>query len=635
MARLTYKIGEPSVVVGQRVVISLGSKRRVIAIVAKVEVDAPPKAESIKWIEEVIEGVALIGDKELELVQWAADYYMCKVGDVLRMGYSPLFSTEIEGQNSRLLKTKKKKKSSIVEKLLPPPLQYNLPNDRSITLLHSFEELNIASLVASIHKEGRVTLVLAPTPQAATRIEESLKLYYRTVLCTNTTSVKRRARLLIDMSVGLAPEVVVGTRTALWLNYKSLGAVVITSEESYHYRTAREPYISARECALVLASLYGVRTIVCSSFPSVESYYNAKYGQWGYIATEKRREGFRSIVLERGREDMVSKYTKERAKEVLETAGKIVILQNRRGVASYVECQRCGYIPQCPNCSTSLTLHSELLGCHYCGSRSEVLTECSQCGANAMVNRGRGTQQIEAQLLSYFPDARVKRLDSDSFADVGSRSRALIKGEDNSWDIIIGTTMVLDANIWQGVGLIVVLNFDNMVSAANFRVEEEAYRTLGLLAGRAVEQGAELVIQSSKRTHRSIVAVLDNQNDSDGKSSAEKFYHDEIIGRKASNFPPHSRMIRIELRGDNFDNVVRLGTDVEDALRVVFQHRISPIYQPVVERQRGEYIVEMLLKIERGRSSARAKKVVSGVLEKARKVATKQRITISVEVDPM
>ncbi len=626
MARLTYQTAEPKVVVGARVVVTIGAKKRVIAIVARVGVPKPEGNIEIKAIEELLDYTPLIGVTELKFIEWTAEYYMCKVGDILRSGLSPLFSSELGEQNSRLFKNRATKKK--IERQRPQPLEWLRDNSKSITLLHTFSPIDIASAICSMHQEGKVTLLLAPTHQAATAIQAALEPHYSTALCTSSSSIKHRAKLTVDMAVGLHPEVIVGTRNSLWFNYQNLGAVVITNEESFHYRSASEPYISARECALVLASLHGVKSLLISNFPSVESYYNAHYGEWGYITTEEHTAPLNSIVLERGREDMVSIYTKEQMAATLESGRKVVLLQNRRGVASFVECESCGDIPQCPNCSTSLNLHTQLLGCHYCGYQEPIITQCKVCGSPKVLNRGRGTQQIEAQLQAYFPTARVLRLDSDSFADSGSRSRKVIRGEDVDWDIIIGTTMLLEADIWQEVGVTAVLNFDNMVSAANFRVEEEAYRTIGTLATMCRESESELIIQSGKLKHRSIVAALG------GREEAESFYRDEIISRRPSNFPPHSRMVRLELRGKDFDGLLNFSTQIESALRGVFHERLSPLYQPPVERQRGEYILELLLKIERGRSFARAKEIVSQVLTKAEREASKRHIVIEVEVDP-
>ncbi len=598
---------------------------KVIGVVVCAELGELPRGvehSAVKEVEEVLDIVPMVGHREIEFVEWVASYYMCQVGEVIRDGWGYMFSGAIEGLCCRVYK--KRRKAKVLE--TPKGLEYKLPKEQITLLHHEDREVNIGGIVAEIRscdKRGQV-LVLCPTHADAKRVERELSRYFSVALCTNRSLPKRRAEVALSNGMNVGAEVIVGTRVALWLPFLSLQGVIITEEHSASYRSDREPYYSTRECALVLASMHGSRCLLLSSFPSVESYYNSRYGQWGYLYVRGTNGSLRSIVLERGK-DLVSKYTKERIAEELEVGRRVVVLQNRRGIASYVECERCGYVPHCKNCSVSLTLHRTKLGCHYCGYYEPIELQCKECGAK-MMNRGRGTQQIESQLAELFPTARIVRVDSDSLADHDSQSKGILSGRESNWDIVVGTTLLLGVPLWDRVGIVAVLNVDNMLWASNFRVEEDSYRSLGLFGQRCRELGAELIVQSSRLDHRVVVAVL--------AQDVSGFYDTEIVERQGASFPPHSRMVRIEFRGLALEPLAHLGGEVEGELRVVFGDRLSPIYQPMVERQRGEYIVELLLKVERGRSQARAKEIIASVLKRVEKRARQSKITIHIEVDP-
>lgn len=606
MKRLTYRCDSVAVSIGARVAVPLGETKIIVGIVAAIDVEYSGDHDGIKEVSEVIDRVPLVSRGDIEFLEWVASYNMCKVGDVARDGWGYLFSVEMSRQNSSLRRVKEKEKEA-----LPPAI----PLKEQITLLHTFERAGIAAITANFdHTTGHI-LVLAPTHRRAVALEKELSRYYTTALCTNNTSIKKRCTLAAKIATGLSPEVIVGTRVALWLNHEKLSGVVVTTEESFHYRSGAAPFYSTRECATVLSSLHSVRCVLTSAFPSVESYYNANYGQWGYIAPTEHTKELKSIVLERGR-DMISRYAKERIAECLEEGRKVVLLQNRRGVASYVECEACGYVPHCPNCSVSLTLHRTVMGCHYCGYSEAIEPKCKECGT-LMINRGRGTQQIEEQLTVLYPLATIARLDSDNLSEV----RDILSSKDKSWNIAIGTTMLLESDVWDGLGLVAVLNVDNMLTTPDFRVEEHAYRTLGELSLRCRESSAELIIQSTRLDHRVINNLLTD--------SHHDFYKTQIIERQHSKFPPHSRMIRLEFRGANLTDTSSLASRIEDSLRSIFSSRLSPLYSPQVERQRGEYIIEMTLKIERTASLARAKELLLATIKEH--FAPNSKITLTLE----
>lgn len=626
MPSLTYTC-DKQVKVGARVLVPLGETKQAVGIVRAVGVALPVKGE-LKSVIEVLDILPLLGQRELRFMQWIADYYLCSMGDTLRALQSPLFSSEIRSIDCRYFKPKfvkingEKQRINVnltsrCKEITPlPPSQFSIKE--SVTLLHAKSKIDLAALVGGLAVQGQTVLVFAPCSERAQEVYAELEPYFSIALCTNATSMKRRAVLAIDMAVGLAPQVVVGTRAALAPAYESLCGVVIVDEESYRYKSQRVPQLSVRDAALMLASMHGAKSVLISEFPSVESYYNAHYGAWDYIATDAPAEPLRSIVLEHGK-DLISKYLKGRIADALTTSKRVVLMQNRRGVASYVECSICGYVPQCVNCSTSLTAHRNLLGCHYCGASVPMLPKCDKCGGE-MELRGRGTQRIENQIAELYPQAITVRIDSDSMVEDGGKIQS-------DWQIAIGTKMIIDTIDWDEVGVAAILNVDNIVSAPDFRASEETFRIVGTMAARCREVGAELIVQSSHLGNAEVDDALNFRYD--------PFYIRAIVDRKAALFPPHSRMIKFTFRGTQLSDVVNFARESEAVLRPIFAHRLSPMHQPMVERQVGDHIIELLLKIERGRSSAKAKELIRANLAPIIRRAMHAKVAISAQSDPL
>lgn len=598
-----------------------------MGVVARIGVEPPDKGE-LKSVAEVIDLIPLIGERELQFINWISDYYLCGNGDTLRAMMSHLFSSDIQGLFCRYFKPKKKKIDGVAtmidvnlekrrtEKLPYPKPQFTL--HKSITLLHAKQKIDLPSLVASLYAEGSTVVVLAPTSHRAKLINDELEPYFATAICSQATVMKKRAALAIDCAVGLAPQVVVGTRAALGIAYGSISAVVVTEEESFRYKSQRTPQLSVRDAALMLASLHNAKSVLISEFPSVESYYNATSGSWDYIAAESTHRPLRSIILEHGKE-LLSKYLRRRIAETLIEGKRIILMQNRRGIASYTECTACGHVPQCSNCSTSLTVHRHLLGCHYCGTSVSMPEKCEKCGG-VMELRGHGTQRIEDLITTLYPEARTVRIDSDAYADEDYKINP-------DWQIAIGTKMVIENVDWQNIGLASMLNIDNMLSAPDFRSSEEVFRTVGTMAARCAERDAELVIQSSALTNVDVDDAINFRY--------ESFYTRVIEDRRAAIFPPHSRMIKLSLKGEYMPRVVEFARAAEAALRPIFAHRLSPMHQPMVERQSGDHIIEMLVKIERGRSSAKAKELIRHHLSPIIRSARKAKVAISAQSDPL
>lgn len=476
---------------------------------------------------------------------------------------------------------------------------------------------------------GKQVLILLPETLTHTALIESVQQLLGNRCAVYHARLTDRARSALYYRMVEEPEsvdVVIGTRTALFLPFRQLGLVVVDHEHDGAYRqNDPAPRYQGRDVALMLAQAYGARTLLASPTPSVESWYNMTIGKYGAYPIEPSASNPKVTVLERGK-GLISKYLARRIEETLEAGKQVVLFQNRRGFAPYVECGNCGYTPMCRNCNVTLTYHKEhsVLQCHYCGAVHPYISTCPSCGMQTLVPRGIGTERIEEEVAARFPAVKVARIDTD-VAKTGARKigRILTEFSAKETGILVGTQMVARTAQMGDVGLVGVVNADNMLSYPDFRAGERAFQLLMQLKALPGSEG-ELVIQSSQRLHPVLIAL--HQNDPTG------FYTHELEERQKLLYPPYVRMIRLTLRHSDRKLTHEAARELYDRLQKRFGKRISPPFEPSVDRIQGQHILHLLLRIERERSVVRAKAILSEILDGIRKKFA--AVHLVVEVDP-
>lgn len=617
---LTY-LCEGDVGIGCRVVVPWGSYgyKEVTGVVLHTDVEVAEEIkDKIRPIIDILDVIPLVPQKTLDFWIWLSQYYMCPLGEVLRTQFSPIlstvhiFRTTLKGRNKRV-------KYSVE---MPEVLPFILDSSTTTTIINEQLPLKIESLVEDLLANDGTILILAPTPEQVKSIGQTLGKWWKVELYYSSTGIQKRGDVFVNVATGTAAKIVVGTSQAMSLPFIKLGAIVVLDAHSSVYKSDRQPQYRASDAALYLAALHSVQCFLVSKTPSVESFYNALHNNWISVKTSKlETPPLRSIVLERGKE-LISKYLRTKIGQALEIEGQAVVFQNRRGYSSWIECTSCGYTPRCPYCSASLTYHSEkeALQCHYCGHSTPFSPICPTCNSK-MDYCGRGTERLQEQLQKLFPEAKVIRVDSDTIKDQP------IETIEPDWQIMVGTQIILDERLdFSQVEVVGVANADNIASSADFRSNETTFRTINMLGRRCRESDAELVIQTTKVDDFVINAAL--------KDDFLGFYNNEIEDREKSSYPPFVRLIRIELRSKVESSVFAAASELEESLREVFNDRLSPLYQPIVNKQSGENIVLMLLRIERSSSAAKAKGLL---MELTKPVACKYRkdVTINYNVDPI
>ena len=401
--------------------------------------------------------------------------------------------------------------------------------------------------------------------------------------------------------------VVIGPRSAIFAPLKNLGIIVVDEEHEPSYKQFDQtPRYHARDVAIVRAANAGAVVLLGSATPSLESYANAANGKYTLLElparvdgatmpaveivdmTEERRlfkdrmRAQRRTVREAGEGANPAQKTAEwyslsqllrtKIEDRLNRKEGIILLQNRRGFAPFVECPDCGAVERCENCNISLTYHAAAshLRCHYCGLTRQPPEKCPKCGSSDIQLRGVGTQRVEKELATIFPSAKVLRMDLDTTTRKGSHDRILKEFSEGGADILLGTQMVAKGLDISRVTLVGVISADTQMLLPDFRSSERTFQLLTQVAGRAGRSAlaGEVVIQTYQPGHPSLQFVLNH--DFIG------FYAEEIEARKELLYPPFARLILLEFRGKHENDVIQHAmqfatclTGVRDGLKIL------------------------------------------------------------------
>lgn len=437
-------------------------------------------------------------------------------------------------------------------------------------------------------------------------------------------------------------DVILGARSALFLPFQRLGLVIIDEEHETSFKQQDPaPRYHARSAAIMLASMYGAKTLLGTATPSAESYYNAVNGKYGLVRLSTR---FKDMPLPeirvvdvkdlRHRKLMNGPFSPPLMAAMRDALGRqeqVILFQNRRGFAPMIECRECGWVPKCPNCDVSLTYHKTtgLLTCHYCGFTQRVPTVCPNCGSTELQGRGYGTEKIEDQIRDLFPDVRVARMDLDTTRTRNAYSRIIDDFSRGKTNVLVGTQMISKGLDFDRVSLVGILDADTMLNYPDFRAYEHAFMMMSQVAGRAGRKGRRgLVILQTKNTALPVIRQVVG-NDYEG------FYQDMIAERRAFNYPPFCHLVYVYLKHSRAEVADTAGIELGGRLRQWFGQRVLGPDKPGVARVKSLHIRKLVIKFENGIDIRLARQYLR--LAQQQMMQSKQYSTLQIyyDVDPL
>ncbi len=360
-------------------------------------------------------------------------------------------------------------------------------------------------LIQKVIASGEQVLYLLPEIALTTQIVARLQRVFGSQMGVYHSRFSDNERVEVWQGVLSGRfSLVVGVRSSVLLPFDNLGLVIVDEEhESSYKQFDPAPRYHARDVALVLAQMHHAKTLLGSATPSVESYHYAQQGKYGLVNLSERfgkvaLPEFELIDTAKARlkkqmNGIFSEHLLGAIQQTLSNEKQVIIFQNRRGYAPYSQCDTCGHIPQCPNCSVSLTyhMHYHQLRCHYCGHREKLPDVCTQCNSTDQELKGFGTEQLEEEIKKIFPNARVQRMDLDTTRRKYSYQQIIDQFEHQNIDILVGTQMVTKGLDFDHVDLVAVLDIDRIIHFPDFRSYERAYQLITQVAGRAGRKSGE------------------------------------------------------------------------------------------------------------------------------------------------
>ncbi|MDA7559224.1 primosomal protein N', partial [Flavobacteriaceae bacterium] len=504
-------------------------------------------------------------------------------------------------------------------------------------------EVYVKLIEASLKKNQQI-LYLVPEIALTSQLVNRLKHYFGNQIAVYHSRYSGSERIEVWNQVLKNSEkakVVLGARSSVFLPFSNLGLVIVDEEhESSYKQFDPSPRYHARDVAIVLASLFKAKTILGTATPSVESYYNAKVVEkYGFVEINVRYNNV--LAPEIQLVDLKDKYKRklmtghfsdyllEEIKNTLDSSEQVILFQNRRGFSPIVECETCGHSSQCPNCDVSLTFHQfkNELRCHYCGYNVTMKKSCQACGSVSLNKKGFGTEQIQEEISSLLTDVKVSRMDLDTTRGKHGHEKIITAFENNEIDILVGTQMLTKGLDFRNVGLVGIMNADNLLNFPDFRAHERSFQLMHQVAGRAgrTSKQGKVIIQTYNPFHKILQQVSMNDY--------EAMFHEQFIERQNYKYPPIYRLIKITIKHKDYQKV-NLGAEwLATLLRQLFnQYVLGPEFPPV-SRIRNQYHKNILLKIPEKQSLNKTKEAILKIKNSFLSIKDFRPIRVLINVD--
>ena len=417
---------------------------------------------------------------------------------------------------------------------------------------------------------GKTAMVLVPEIVLTPQMMRKFSSYFGSRVAMLHSSLKMTERYDQWKRIRRGEvDVVLGTRSALFAPLKNLGLIIMDEEQEGSYQSENVPRYDAREVAKYLCVREKAALVFGSATPTVETTWAAEQGNYQKALLRRRYNenalpevliaDLRQEILN-GNPGLISTPLRQELEKNLAAGEQSILFLNRRGSSRMLLCGECGYVPQCPRCSTAMTYHSAngRLMCHYCGHSEPAADTCPECGG-WMKHVGAGTQKVEEELRELFPEAGILRMDADTTA--GGHEEILQTFERERVPILLGTQMVAKGLDFENVTLVGVLSADISLYVDNYRAAERTFSLLTQVVGRAGRGG---------KTGRAVIQTYTPGNDvirCAARQDYDAFYESEIRMRRLRRYPPFADLFTVTVSGTEEGRVLRAAVSVRETLR--------------------------------------------------------------------
>lgn len=636
-----------------------------------------------------VEELPAVLEKEIELWERVAQYYMCTIGEVYKAAY-PSVQVRQESVKPRkkvedFLKAVQENRDVAQEKYIPElsGIQEKALNEikgsfgsapgkpvllRGVT--GSGKTEIYISLALECLRRGMSVLYMVPEIAISKQLQGRLKRVFGERLLTfhskQTAAEKARIHKILvhnaaqslhgGMQSGQQVEwaaqvtnsavVVLGTRSSLFLPYSNMGLVIVDEEHDSSYKqTEPAPRYQAKDTAIMLAQLHGCNVLLGSATPSFESEYNCLVKRFALVELKEKYFGgdgpqveIVDTVYAYKTRQMVGNFSQKLINEIrrtVEQGQQVLVFRNRRSYSPIVECEECGEIPKCPHCNVHLSYHkyNNTLRCHYCEYIAGFTGVCRHCGTASFKYKGAGTEKLEEELAALLPQARIARFDADVAKSKKAEEQVIKDFAQGGIDVLVGTQMISKGFDFEKLKLVAVLQADTILGIQDFRADEKAVQLLTQLMGRTGRRGerGKIIIQTSQKEHPVLVSLAASSGGADVQAAP---ITGMLLGeRQQYGFAPYVRMVKIIVKHSDTNKLEELCQAVKRAVEgapdLQYKELTGP-FSPQIDKIRGEWIKCFYIKFARDSRLVKNKEALKECISKI-----KGSQSIILDVDPL
>ncbi len=524
-----------------------------------------------------------------------------------------------------------------------------------VVLLHGITSSGKTEIYINLIKEyiakGMQVVYLLPEIALTTQITQRLRLHFGADAGIYHSKFNDNERVEVwnniayggieSLGKSINYKVVIGPRSALFLPYTKLGLVIVDEEHETSYKQQdHSPRYNARDAAIYLGKKSGAKVLLGSATPSVETFYNAKMGKYGLVTLNTRHGGvmlpeifvadIKKETRQRTLKSHFSSLLLEKMQETLDKGKQVLLFQNRRGYSLRIECKECNWIPSCNNCDVTLVYHKHInsLKCHYCGYTTPPPGNCPSCNSTAVMMKGFGTEKIEDELPTFFPDVTIARMDTDTTRAKNAYQKIISDFSEQKIDILIGTQMISKGLDFAHVGVVGILNADNLLTIPDFRAHERAYQLMSQVSGRAgrnKERGV-VVIQTMDPWHAIVRMVID--------SDYIAMYNSQLEDRQRFKYPPYFRLISLSLVHADPQLISEGSRLLATRFRKIFGDFVLGPEFPPIARIKNQYIKNIMIKLGKDLNLKANKNKIQEIIDTFKSEQKWKTVRIIINVDP-
>ena len=550
--------------IGQLVELPLG-KRAIRGIVFNITPKRPPF--KTKEIISIAKKNPLLTENQIKMAKWLSDYYFASIQQVMR-------NIKIEGLENITDKEK-------VLKPWPQKQDKEKSQEKCFILLgQKTENLHLKIITRFLKNKKQVIMLFADNFSLQDFLRKTKNKLRGINVSIISSSLKNKERLKEWLRIKNGQSrLILGTRTAIFSPFFNLGLIIIDKEYEDGFKQEGTPKYDTREVAEYLQKLTNCTLILQSDIPTLENFYRLNSGYKKIKSKEKGAEHKIKIISDEGKFSILTNELEGKIKTNIKNKKQVILFLNRKGKSTFIVCNDCGKSPKCPNCDIPLIASSNLLLCNHCGFKTEISLECGHCGSTVVKKLGLGTEKLEEEIRSLFPNAKIERYDETTKK---TAARNKVEGA----DIIIGTQMIKNLS-FNNVGLLIFLSVDNLLNLPTYKAGDNTQKTLASIINKAPKE-TDIFIKT-RNPSNSLIKAVKKQDYSD-------FFNRELKNLKSLNYPPFYNIIQIMFSGQDEKKLVSEAERLKNNLK---KFEVLGPFTPFIPQKSGKKRQMIIIKTKK------------------------------------